>query len=464
VDIMAQPLSNLPKVDLILGQAALAAPLAQLDRAVVLAEVRRVLDGRREALRAGADPALDPAAIAAEAARRLAALARGGLRGVINATGVVLHTNLGRAPLGRSVAAALATELAGYSNLEFDLDHGRRGNRNGHLSGLLAAAVGCQASLVVNNNAAALLLTLRGLAAGREVVISRGELIEIGGCFRIPEIIESSGARLVEVGTTNRTRAADYERAITERTALILKAHTSNFVMRGFTESVAVADLAAVAHRHGLPLVYDQGSGLLRRLPGLPLADEPVVAEAVAAGADLVTFSGDKLLGGPQAGIIVGREDLVARLAQDPLMRALRVGKLTIAALAAACRAHLGGGAGLAIHELLGRPPAVLEDLARRLAAACTARGLPARVIADPGSCGGGTTPELEIPSFAVVLDLANDREDIAHARHLALMAAPQAVVAILRQGRLLFNVLALFEDQVEPLADAVAAVRRAEA
>src|SRR5438128_8572192 len=290
---------------------------------------RALLDRAREEIRAGGDPG----DLAARLLEELAAARGPRLRRVLNATGVIVHTNLGRAPLAEEAIARIAEVARGYSNLEYDLTAGTRGSRQDHAADILRRLTGAEAALVVNNNAAAVLLALAALAEGQEVLVARGELIEIGDGFRIPDVLARSGARLREVGTTNRTRAADYEGAVGADTALLLRVHQSNFRVVGFTEQPTVAQLAAVARRHGLPLVDDLGSRVLQPSDTFSLGDEPSAKESLAAGADLVTFSGDKLLGGPQAGILVGRADLVERLRRHPLQRALRADKLTLAAL-----------------------------------------------------------------------------------------------------------------------------------
>src|SRR5215218_3254160 len=293
-----------------------------VDDPLAVDAARAVLSAAREEIRADSDPGDLVGRVRVE----LAAARRPRLRRVLNATGVIVHTNLGRAPLADEAIARMAEVARGYSNLEYDVTAGARGSRQDHVAPILRRLTGAEAALVVNNNAAAVVLALAALAEGREVLVSRGELIEIGDGFRIPDVLARSGARLREVGTTNRTRAADYERAIGEETALILRVHQSNFRVVGFTELPKLHDLAGVARRHGLPLVDDLGSGVLAELAG-----EPSARESLAAGADLVTFSGDKLLGGPQAGIVVGRAELVEQLRRHPLQRALRADKLTLA-------------------------------------------------------------------------------------------------------------------------------------
>ena len=316
-------LRDLPSVDEL---------VRDVDDPLAVDAARLVLSRAREQIKAGGEPGDLPT----ELTRELFALRRPSLRRVLNATGVIVHTNLGRAPLAPEALARVQDAARGYSNLELDLDEGERGSRQDHVAALLRRLTGAESALVVNNNAAAVLLALAALAEGREVVVSRGELLEIGDGFRIPEVLARSGARLVEVGTTNRTRAADYERAIGPETALVLRVHQSNFRVVGFTELPKLAEVAAVAHRHELPLVDDLGSGALGDVPG-----EPSARESLAAGADLVCFSGDKLLGGPQAGIAVGRADLVERLRRHPLQRAVRVDKLSLAALEGTLQLHL---------------------------------------------------------------------------------------------------------------------------
>jgi L-seryl-tRNA(Ser) seleniumtransferase len=313
-------LRDLPSVDRLLADERLAGEPHEL----AVSAARSVLERAREEIRAGREPGPLVDAVLDELARTR----RPRLRRVLNATGVLVHTNLGRAPLAREALDRVVEVGGGYSTLEYDLGRGARGSRQDHLAPLLGALTGAEAALVVNNNAAAVLLALAALAEGREVVVSRGELLEIGDGFRIPDVLARSGARLVEVGTTNRTRAVDYERAVGPETGLVLRVHQSNFRVVGFSERPQLSELAEVAKRVGLPLVDDLGSGALA-----PIGDEPTPAESLRAGADLVCFSGDKLLGGPQAGIVVGRADLVERLRRHPLQRALRADKLTLAAL-----------------------------------------------------------------------------------------------------------------------------------
>jgi L-seryl-tRNA(Ser) seleniumtransferase len=395
---------------------------------------RGVIDRAREELRAGADPG----DLAQRVRDELQALRAPSLRRVLNATGVLIHTNLGRAPLAEEAIAHVVETARGYSNLELDLRDGTRGSRQDHVAALLRRLTGAEAAIVVNNNAAALLLALAALAEGREVIVSRGELIEIGDGFRIPDVLARSGARLVEVGTTNRTRADDYERAISTDTAVLLRVHQSNFRMVGFTELPRIAELAAVARRHDLPLVDDLGSGVLDYVPG-----EQTVGDSLAAGADLVCFSGDKLLGGPQAGIVVGRADLVEALRRHPLHRALRIDKLSLAALE--------GTLGLYLEATPERIPVLRalgeQDDTRHARAVRLAELVGGTVEETVGRAGGGALPLAELGSWACAVE-----ESLAE----PLRAGDPPVLGIVRDGKLLLDVLALRNDEIDEVAAAV--------
>jgi L-seryl-tRNA(Ser) seleniumtransferase len=401
---------------------------------------RLVIERAREEIRAG----VDPGDLGERLHDELDQARRPRLRRVLNATGVIVHTNLGRAPLPAAAVERVRDTAAGYSNLEYDLQAGARGSRQDHFAAVLRRLTGAEGALAVNNNAAAVLLALAALAEGREVVVSRGELLEIGDGFRIPDVLNRSGARLVEVGTTNRTRAADYERAITPETALLLRVHQSNFRVVGFTGLPTTAELAAVAARHDIPLVDDLGSGAL-----LPLHDEPQVRDALAAGADLVCFSGDKLLGGPQAGIVVGRADLVERLRRHPLQRALRADKLTLAALEETLALYLDPERALRevpVLRMLNEPVATVQARAERLA------GLTGGTVEETvARVGGGALPLAELPSFACAVD-----ESLA----APLRQGEPPVVGVVRDGRLLLDCRTLADAEVDEVAAVVAACR----
>jgi L-seryl-tRNA(Ser) seleniumtransferase len=427
-------LRDLPSVDELAREAG--DPLA-VDAA------RAVIDRAREEIQAGADPG----DLTARLNEQLADARRPRLQRVLNATGVVVHTNLGRAPLAEEAVDRVADAARGYSNLEYDLAAGARGSRQDHVSAILRRLTGAEAALVVNNNAAAVLLALAALAEGREVVVSRGELIEIGDGFRIPEVLARSGARLVEVGTTNRTRAADYEGAIGPETAVLLRVHQSNFRVVGFEERPRLEEVAAVAHRHGLPLVDDLGSGHVSASNSLLLGqEEPTARESLAAGADLVCFSGDKLLGGPQAGIVLGRAELVERLRRHPLQRALRIDKLSLAALEGTLLLHLEAPERIPVLRMLRQDQATVRTRAERLAAATGGE-----VEETVGRVGGGALPLAELPSFACALE-----ESLAE----PLRTGEPPVVGVLRDGRLLLDCLTLTDAEAEEAAAAVAYAR----
>ena len=398
---------------------------------------RAVLRRAREEIAAG----IEPGDLSSRLREELTALRRHSLRRVLNATGIVVHTNLGRAPLADEALERVRDVAVGYSNLEYDLTTGSRGSRQDHVAPILRRLTGAEAALVVNNNAAALLLALAALAEGREVIVSRGELIEIGDGFRVPDVLARSGARLVEVGTTNRTRAADYERAVGAETAALLRVHQSNFRVVGFTEQPRLEELAAVARRHGLPLIDDLGSGVLTGL-----GDEPSAREALAAGADLVCFSGDKLLGGPQAGVVVGRADLVERLRRHPLQRALRADKLTLAALEGTLVLALDSPERVPVLRILDEPIGSVRARAERLAA-LVGGGLEETIA----RVGGGALPLAELPSYACAVE-----EELA----APLRVADPPVVGIVRDGRLLLDCRTLREEELEDVAAAVAQCR----
>ncbi len=393
---------SLPPVHAVLERPQIRALLDAAPRAVVLEAVRAVLERSRAASAAPNDAAMD-AAIAAEVARRT----QPSLRPVVNATGVVLHTNLGRAPLARSALAAIMRTASGASNLEYDLARGERGSRYGHCVSLLCELTGAGDAIVVNNCAAALVLALNTFADGRGALVSRGELIEIGGSFRVPEIMAKSGARLVEVGTTNRTHADDYRRALTSDTGAIVKVHRSNFEVRGFVAEATLRDLMPIAREGNVPLLFDFGSGLLLPLDPYGLAGEPTARDSVSAGATLTLMSGDKLLGGPQAGIIVGDAAAVSACRRNPLARAVRVDKLTLAALEATLALYRDPEQALREIPVLAMLVAGADDVrvrAGRLAAHLTKHGAAATVEPAEATVGGGAFPTARIPSYAVVL------------------------------------------------------------
>jgi len=435
-------LRDLPSVDELAGDGRLA---GAAPRPLLVSAARSALGRAREELQAGKEPGDLVERVESE----LAAARGARLRRAINATGVIVHTNLGRAPLAREALERVNAVAGGYSNLEYDLGEGGRGSRQDHVAPILRRLTGAEAALVVNNNAAAVLLALAALAEGREVLVSRGELIEIGDGFRIPDVLARSGARLREVGTTNRTRAGDYDRAIGPETGLLLRVHQSNFRVVGFTEQPRLADLVRVARAHGLPVVDDLGSGALFASSSLLLGDEPTARASLEAGADLVCFSGDKLLGGPQAGIIVGRAELVERLRRHPLQRALRADKLTLAALEATLALYLDP-------ELAAREVPVLRMLAEPLETVrARAQRLASLVGGDVeptvGRVGGGALPLTELPSFACAVE-----EELAS----RLRETEPPVIGVVRDGRCLLDCRTLRDEELDDVAAAVAAAR----
>ncbi|MFQ5465187.1 MAG: L-seryl-tRNA(Sec) selenium transferase [Thermodesulfobacteriota bacterium] len=402
-------LRELPSVDALLRDERLRSRSSQWSQELVLWAARRVLKDLREGILAGTLAEVDSAALPGLVTGEIESALCPRLKRVVNASGTVIHTNIGRAVLAPEAAAA-ALEAAGNCNLEFDLAGGARGERDSLVEGLLCELTGAEAACVVNNNAAAVLLTLNTLAEGKEAVISRGELIEIGGSFRLPEIIEKSGCLLREVGTTNRTHARDYAGAMTPATGVIFKAHTSNYRVTGFTAEVALPELVSIGRAHGVPVVEDLGSGSLVDLAPYGLPGEPTVREVVEAGADAVTFSGDKLLGGPQAGLVVGSRDVVDSLKANPLKRALRAGKLTLAALEATLRLYLDPGRlarRLPVLRHLARGPGEIDAAARAAAALLTERlGAEYKVeVEDSVSVvGGGALPGVELATRVVAI------------------------------------------------------------
>jgi len=447
---MNDPRRTLPAVHVLLEQDGVRALAERVPRSVVVDAVRASLAAART--RPEQAPTTE-AEWTSVVAAHIAASERPTLQPVLNATGVVLHTNLGRAPLATAAVEAIAEVARGFSSLEYDLVEGTRGSRHVHCEALLRDLTGADDALVVNNCAAALVLALNTLADGRDAVVSRGELVEIGGSFRIPEIMAKSGARLVEVGTTNRTHADDYRRACTARTGAIVAVHRSNFTVDGFVATVALRDLAELAASAGVPLLYDFGSGLMLGLALWGLRGEPTAREAVASGASLVVMSGDKLLGGPQAGIILGRADLVDALRRNPLARALRVDKLTLAALQATLRLYREPAR--AVHDIptlamLTTPVESLRTRAAALVARLAAHGVNARIADTEATVGGGAFPSSRIPSCAIVLDGS------AESRERALRNGALPVVGRIADGALWLDLRGIADSDDDRLAQAI--------
>jgi L-seryl-tRNA(Ser) seleniumtransferase len=448
---------HLPSVDQLVRDAVGHPQLTGVPRPRLSAVAREVLDAERRRLLAGEAPG--GGALVDRVVTAVTRSGRFSLREVINATGVVLHTNLGRAPLSEAAIARLTAVASGYSNLELNLESKERGSRYSHVKGLLQRLTGAESALVVNNNAAAVLLALETLARGRQVVVSRGELIEIGGEFRIPDIMARSGAMLREVGTTNRTHLRDYADAIGPDTALLLKVHTSNYRVVGFTAQVSSRELVALGRDRGVPVMEDLGSGSLLDLRRWGYPDEPTVPEVVAAGVDVVAFSADKLLGGPQGGVVVGRQALISRLEKNPLNRALRIDKLTIAALEATLDAYDGGQAQETIPtlRLLTEPVGAVRRRARRLLGRLSPevrRRTAAAVVTDHAQVGGGALPTVELPTAGLAL---GPTPEAARAIDERLRCGTPAVIGRIVDDRLILDCRTVFPAQIPALAAAIA-------
>ncbi|HET8578343.1 MAG TPA: L-seryl-tRNA(Sec) selenium transferase [Methylomirabilota bacterium] len=460
--VLQAALRALPSVDALLGALAADPALRGIPRRRLADTVREVLAGeRRRLLESGGAPQADAQALGRRVVTQLTQRGVFSLTPVINATGVVLHTNLGRALLSSLAQERLLRAAAGYTNLELDLARKERGSRYAHMEGLLRRLTGAPASLVVNNNAAAVLLALESLARGKEVIVSRGELIEIGGEFRIPDIMRRSGAVLREVGTTNRTHLKDYANALGPETALILKVHTSNYRVVGFTAAVSSRELVELGRAREVPVMEDLGSGCFVDLTRYGFPHEPTVPEVVAAGVDLVSFSGDKLLGGPQSGILVGRADLIDRLAHNPLNRALRIDKFTVAALEATLYAYEAGNAIETIPTLrmLTEPVGAIRRRARRLLRLVPAeaqRALGAEVVDASSQVGGGALPTVELPTAALALGTAARPAVELDAR---LRASQPSALGRLLDDRLLLDCRTVLPGDVATLAQLIAAL-----
>jgi L-seryl-tRNA(Ser) seleniumtransferase len=446
-------LRELPSVDRLLSSPAAIDLVEQYGRPLTVEALRTTLEARRAAILNGTAGAPMNATLLQDACQWLELLITPTIRPVINATGVIIHTNLGRAPLSQAAIEAMQAAAASYTTLEYDLSTGERGSRAVHAEGLLTRLVAAEAALVVNNNAAAVLLMLTTLCQGKEVIISRSQLVEIGGGFRVPDVMAQSGARLVEVGTTNRTHLRDYATAINDNTAAILVAHHSNFKIVGFTSEPTLAELAELAHEHSLPLLYDQGSGALLDTTAYGLEAEPTVQSALHVGADVVSFSGDKLLGGPQAGILCGRADLISRLKRHPLARAVRADKLCLAGLSTTLTHYLTGQATkeIPVWRMIARRPADIKAEAETWAAEWRQQGIQASVIEGLSTVGGGSLPGSTLPTYLVALEHPN-----LEALSAALRQGNPPVIGRLAGDRFLLDPRTLLPNQAPLLLRAI--------
>ena len=450
---MNQLLRKLPKVDALLRSPHLAGSVANYGERAVTEAIREEVENLRREILAGSRTALPEEENLCETiTRRVMANSLPHFRRVVNGTGIILHTNLGRACLSENAARAVYGAARGYSNLEYDLETGSRGSRYSHVEEILRRLTGAESALVVNNNAAAVLLVLSALTKGGEVIVSRGELVEIGGSFRVPEIMESCGARLREVGATNKTHLTDYEKAINENTRALMKVHTSNYRILGFSETPALPDLVKLGHGKGLPVIEDLGSGCLVDLHRFGIHDEPTVQDSVRAGIDVVSFSGDKLLGGPQAGVIVGKKQYLDILKKHPLNRAMRVDKMTLAALEATLRSYEERQEGeIPVLAMLGASREELKAKAEKLHLLLTNAGVACEVVPTCGQVGGGSVPTKDLPSFAVAFGgNVSPLEE-----KLRRNATP--IIGRIHEGKFLLDVRTLFESDFPILVEALA-------
>jgi L-seryl-tRNA(Ser) seleniumtransferase len=455
---------SLPAVNKLLALPEVKSLIDSHGKELILFSIRNALAYFRTSINKG-NPPPSPEEIL-QKIHSLCAFSGGrSLKKVINATGIIIHTNLGRSPYGIDILNDSLEILSGYNNLEFNLQTGTRGNRNDHASELLKFLTGAEDVLVVNNNAAAVMLVLRAFARNRDVIVSRGELIEIGGSFRVPEIMAASDCKMVEVGTTNKTRAEDYQKAISSETAMLFKAHKSNYIIKGFTEEVDTAGLVKLGKKYKIPVLFDIGSGLLQADDNPLFKDEPNIQDALKSGIDLVCFSGDKLLGGPQAGIIAGKKTLIAKLKKEPMLRALRVGKVTLALLETVCIYYLNKKDLYSKNltwRIFNRKAEDVRKTALMLQKALKKNSIETEIVNTIGQCGGGTLPDSKIDSFAVMIknDKSNKlRSDFSEKLHAALLVYPDPVLCILKKGNIYFDLLPVFDNEIPQLSNIISEV-----
>ncbi len=447
---------KLPGVDKLLHLSEIKNLIAQYHLGLVTHVIRTVINSCRNDILSG-NPTLSKEEIIEEVFRLTKKIADKSLRPVINASGIIIHTNLGRAPYGRHLLNSVFEVLQGYNNLEFDLAKGSRGQRNDHASEILKFLTGAEDVVIVNNNAAAVMFILRTFARNKEVIVSRGELIEIGGSFRIPDIMAASDCKMVEVGATNKTKPQDYEKAITQDTALLFKAHQSNYVIKGFTQEVDIAELVAIGKKYQLPVAYDIGSGLLRKVNERALKNEPDVKQALESGIDLICFSGDKLLGGPQAGIIAGKKKYIDILKKEPMMRALRVGKTTLAILETACSYYLNDK-NLFEHNVLfntlNKSKEEIKEIAVLLKESLDKYDICSKIVDSKGKYGGGTLPDLELDSYSLKLMPEDSDNHLAKSLYHKLLEQEQPVLSNLKSGAIFFDALTLQKEDIPQITE----------
>lgn len=450
-------LRNLPGVDKLLNNPIIKGLLDIHQEDLVKFVIRESLSS----LRKNPPKELNDERVLTEINRRLDRLTGNSLRKVLNATGVIVYTNLGRAPYSDHLIAEASKTLSGYNNLEYNLDKGERGSRHNHLTEKLKFLTGAEDVLLVNNNAAAVILVLRSFAKNKEVIVSRGELIEIGGSFRIPEIMAASDCKMVEVGSTNKTHTKDYSSAITPQTSILFKAHKSNYVIQGFTKEVSLDEMVSLGKKNKLLVFYDMGSGLLRKTSTPVLSHEPDVKQTLNKGIDLVSFSGDKLIGGPQAGIIAGKAKYIAQLKKEPMVRALRVGKTTLAFMEAALNYYLDEDQLVknnSIFSTLHQTQQELQNKAEKLMQLFKEKGIPSRIVQNDGYCGGGALPGECVPSLAVQIDFefvsGKERSQFSERVFKNLLQQDIPVIGILRKGEILFDVMTVPEKELSILVE----------
>ena len=457
MSVNSQLLRQIPKVDELLRHPRLASLSCQ--HTILTETVREVIDSLRQAILAGEEPSIQPDSLCDEVERLVQKKTTMNLRPVINATGIVLHTNLGRAKLSTAAVQAIQSVAQDYNTLEYNLEKGSRGSRYSHVEQLISKLTGAEDAMVVNNNAAAVMLVLSTMARGKEVVTSRGELVEIGGAFRVPEIMSQSGGTLVEVGTTNKTHPSDYVRAVTENTGAFLKVHTSNFKIVGFSEEVSLEEMVRLGHERNIPVIYDLGSGAMVRLEDYGILDEPNVLDAMKSGADIISFSGDKLLGGPQAGIIIGRREYIEAMKKNPLTRAFRIDKLTLAALEATLREYQDPAQAIQNNPTLRMITATMETLVPKgeqllaeLQRTCDG-SYTVELTEDFGQVGGGSVPTQMIRSSVVAVEPTLVSPDVLEQR---LRRSSLPIIARISKDRLLLDVRTIEEHHFSYIAESI--------
>ena len=453
-----EELKNLPGVDKVLHLSETKELIKSFNLELVSYAVRAVVKDSRENILLG-EKAPSIETIVEKTIFLTRKIGNKSLQSVFNASGIIIHTNLGRAPYGEDLLKSIFEPLKAYNNLEFNLAKGKRGQRNEHASEILKYLTSAEDVVVVNNNAAAVMFILQTFGKNKEAIVSRGELIEIGGSFRIPDIMAASDCKMVEVGATNKTKIQDYEKAITDNTSILFKAHQSNYVIKGFTQEVALEDLVKLGKKYNIPVVYDIGSGLLRKVDEEALKNEPDVKTALSTGIDLISFSGDKLLGGPQAGIIAGKKEYIEKLKSAPLMRALRVGKSTLAMLETACTYYLDDEK-LFKHNVLFRTLNKSKDDLQKTASLLQEKlhkkGINTRLVNSKGKYGGGTLPDLEIDSFSVEIIPCNKKNTLSKKMYHSLLERENPVLSNLISGKIFFDVLTLQDKDIDTISETI--------